>query len=223
MQNISPGETAGLQAEIDRLNPWWENINFSDEVRTGPGRNKHILWRDYLSPHLPPADFFQKSILDMGCNAGGNLIELSSFHPSRLVGIDANPLFISQAEFVRHWFSLDCDIRQYKFQPQKSHADYQSDLGYFDVIFCLGIIYHLDRKTNLELLTYIRLNSARSILSTQIFNTDKRAKVDWDVSREGTLSLVRDAGFSDIRDIHNKSDTDNWSGLTNQWYFELIW
>jgi len=50
----------------------------------------------------------------------------------------------------------------------------------------------------------------------------ERPKVDWDVSREGTMDMVRAAGFTRISDLYVKKEEDNWSGLMNHWYFELI-
>lgn len=211
-----------LQARINQLGPWWEDIDFGPGVKTGAGRNKHILWRDYLSRSIRPDEFTGQSILDMGCNAGGNLLELSRQGPSRLVGIDAHPPFIAQAEFVKAHFDLDCEIRQYKFTTTKTWLDYGRELGSFDIMFCLGIIYHLNRDTNVQILEYMRRYGKRSFCSTQIIGVEERPKVDWDVSREGTLDLARTAGFTDIKDIYVKKDSDNWAGLTNQWYFELL-
>ena len=205
------------------LGDWWEGISFTENVGVGPGRNKKLLWKKYFAGKFCRSDFGGKSILDMGCNAGGNLIELSYYSPKRLVGIDANSNFIKQAEFVKHWFSLDCTVREYRLSPDKTKIDYAVDLGYFDVIFCLGIIYHLDRKTSLEMLKYIKENSQRAIVSTQLFASDYRPQVDWDVSRLGTIGLIAEAGFAGVKDIYIKSEVDDWSGLTNQWYFELIW
>jgi len=90
-----------LQAQIDKIGPWWEDIDFGPGIKTGAGRNKKILWRDYLSASIRPDEFMGQSVLDMGCNAGGNLLELSKQFPSRLVGIDAQPQFLAQAQFVK--------------------------------------------------------------------------------------------------------------------------
>ena len=117
---------------------------------------------------------------------------------------------------------MDCEINQYKFTAAKRWSDYGRELGAFDIIFCLGIIYHLNRETNIQILEYMRRFSKRSFCSTQIMGVKERPKVDWDVSREGTMDMVRAAGFTRISDLYVKKEEDNWSGLTNHWYFELI-
>lgn len=211
-----------LRSRVEALAPWWEQIDFGPGIRTGPGRNKDILWRDYLSRSLKPEDITGRSVLDMGCNAGGHLQVLSRFNPSRLVGIDYHPTFLAQARFVQEHFALDCEIRQYEFLPTTRWQQHAEALGSFDVIFCLGIIYHLSRETNLQMLRYMRHHGGRAFCSTQLFGVDSRTAVDWEVSKEGTLALVREAGYSGVGEIYTKTDSDNWSGLTNQWYFELL-
>jgi 2-polyprenyl-3-methyl-5-hydroxy-6-metoxy-1,4-benzoquinol methylase len=212
--------TTDFHERLDTLGDFWERIEFPNGVTVGPGRNKEILWRDYLSNYIDKASLAGKSVLDIGCNAGGNLVEIAKAHPSRLVGLEANAVFYKQALFVVEQFGIEAEVRQYRITPEKVASDYVAELGQFDVIFLLGVIYHLNRKTNLGILRYIRDNCEHCYFSSQLFSSDKRHRVDWDLTREGHEELFREAGFSTFTTIYEKKSTDTWSGLTNQWYFE---
>lgn len=209
-----------FQARLSALGEFWERIEFPNGVTVGPGRNKEILYRDYLSPYIDKASMTGKSVLDIGCNAGGNLVEIAKANPARLVGIEANTTFYNQAIFVVEQFGIDAQVRQYRIAPEKVASDYAADLGRFDIIFLLGVVYHLNRKTNLGILRYIRENCDTCYFSSQLFSSEKRHRVDWDLTRQGHQDLFREAGFNDFTTIYEKKDTDNWSGLTNEWYFE---
>lgn len=211
-----------MRQDISELGEFWERITFPDGTVVGPGRSKEVLWRDYLSKSLHPEEFVGKSILDLGCNAGGNLIELSKFRPSRLVGVEGNETFYRQAQFVVDEFNLPATVIRDRFARTKTADDYAKAFGKFDIIFCLGIIYHLDRGTNVELLKYIRQNSDRSFFSTQLEGHPGRPGVDWHVSRSGTVDLLLAAGFRGVRDLYEKKGADTWAGLTNSWYFEAV-
>ncbi len=217
---MAPTAHEDFQARLNALGDFWERIEFPNGVTVGPGRNKEILWRDYLSHHINKSSLTGKKVLDIGCNAGGNLVEIAKAKPARLVGLEANTTFYNQARFVTEQFGIDAEVRQYRLAPEKVCEDYATDLGRFDVIFLLGVIYHLNRKTNLGILRYIRENCDKCYFSSQLFTSDKRHGVDWDLTREGHEDLFREAGFTDFVTIYEKKDSDNWSGLTNQWYFE---
>lgn len=163
-----------FSTRLAELGDFWEKINFPNGVSVGAGRNKEILWRDYLSTHIPPSTLAGKSILDIGCNAGGNLIEIAKAGPSQLVGLEANIKFYNQAKFVVDQFGIDASVRQYKISPDKTPEEYATDLGKFDIIFMLGVVYHLNRTTNISILKYIKttLRSAISLLSFSLPKKD---------------------------------------------------
>lgn len=211
---------SSFTTRLEALGEFWERIDFPNGVSVGPGRCKEILWRDYLSPYIDKSSLSGKSVLDIGCNAGGNLVEIAKAGPSRLVGLEANLTFYNQALFVVKEFGVDAEIKQYRISPEKLASDYAADLGRFDVIFLLGVVYHLNRAANLGILRYIRENCDSCYFSSQLFSSPKRDKIDWDLTREGHEELFRDAGFSEFHSIYEKKESDNWSGLTNQWYFE---
>jgi hypothetical protein len=146
---------------------------------------------------------------------------LNCEEPAQLVGLEANTTFYNQALFVVEQFGIDATVRQYRLAPEKSAEGYAADLGRFDVIFMLGLVYHLNRKANLGILRYIRNNCDTCYFSSQLVASKERPNVDWDVTEEGHAKLFREAGFETLTTtIYRKQDSDDWSGLTNQWYFE---
>jgi len=66
-------------------------------------------------------------VLDVGCNAGFCSIEMKRLGASYVLGIEAFPQYLEQAKLVRE--VLVYDVRE--------------DLGTFDIVLFLGVIYHL--------------------------------------------------------------------------------
>ncbi|NNC37502.1 MAG: methyltransferase domain-containing protein [Hyphomonadaceae bacterium] len=210
-----------FEKQLEALGPFWERIDFPNGISTGPGRAKAGLWKEYIGSYFQDGIFKDKSILDIGCNAGGNLIELSKFNPKKLVGVDYSDKYCQQAKFVCEQFDLDVEIVQYSFDGVKSSSEIAQDLGKFDFIFCLGVIYHQKFNAVYEMLKYIHNNSERSFYSTQTKDIgNNRTHIDWEISEEGTKKIFQQIGYSEINDIYRKSSTDNWESLTNDWYFE---
>ncbi|WP_411037303.1 DUF1698 domain-containing protein [Shinella sp. BYT-45] len=213
-------EKSEFKEKLNELGDFWERIEFPNGVVVGPGRNKELLWKKYLSKHISKESLSGKKVLDLGCNAGGNLIEIAKACPSRLVGVEGNEKFYNQAKFVVKTFSIDAEVLHYRISSDTPPEKYAKDLGKFDVIFYLGVLYHLTRRANLNILRYIRQNSQRSFFSSQLFMSEARSNVDWELTEDGHRKLFEEAGFSEIITIHKKTESENWSALTNQWYFE---
>ena len=84
----------------------------------------------------------------------------------------------------------------------------------------LGVVYHLNYETNLNILKYIRGNCKKCYFSSHLFSSGKRPNVDWEITKDGHLALFQDAGFQELITCYEKQESDDWSALTNQWYFE---
>ena len=76
-------------SRLATLGDFWERIEFQNGVTVGKFRCKKNLWRDYLSHYIDKSSLSGKNVLDIGCNAGGNLIEIAKAEPARLVGLEA--------------------------------------------------------------------------------------------------------------------------------------
>ena len=77
-------------------------------------------------------------MLDLGCHEGGYAIELG-LHGATVVGLEGRPASLAKAQFAAEALGLGnvtfrlADVRQLA----------ELDLGRFDVVLCLGILYHL--------------------------------------------------------------------------------
>jgi 2-polyprenyl-3-methyl-5-hydroxy-6-metoxy-1,4-benzoquinol methylase len=133
---------------ITELRPWYQNISLADGLSTKDldGDSDIFSGEDIPAPlwrAVRPLldDLADKSVLDIGCNAGYMSFEAKKLGASRVLGIDSNlgagVSFLDQAEFCRELLGLDVDFKEvslFDFKPEKS----------FDVVIFCGVLYHLE-------------------------------------------------------------------------------
>lgn len=132
-----------IRAKIDRLGPWFHQIDLGDEVLTKsasaigePLEHPQPTWEKIKL--CLPEDLSGKTVLDVGCNAGFYAIEAKRRGAERVLGVDAQKNLIRQAIFVREQLGLDIEydrLTVYDLDPHK--------MGQFDVTLALGLVYHL--------------------------------------------------------------------------------
>lgn len=214
-----------IKIKLSQLGTFWEQhriIGVDGTFYYGNGRNKEILYKELFSKFYSKDDFENKTILDIGCNSGGNLVQLSKFNPRKMVGIDANSLCLKQCQFIMELNHIsNTKLFLYQFKNSDTIEDYSKKFGSFDVIFCLGIIYLLQKKTVQTLLKYLYRCGKKVIMSSFDYNSNHRPYIDWDVSISTIKTMIKDAGFSEIK-ILEYSKNEIKRGRTNTFYFELI-
>jgi tRNA (mo5U34)-methyltransferase len=138
-RRISPAANPELQERIEKLGPWFHNMNLHG-VWTAPD---HFLG-DYpgkkfarFGPHLPE-DLSGKSVLDIGCNAGFYSIEMKRRGAERVLAIDSDERYLAQAEFASAALGFD-DIEFRKLDVY----DVGSIGERFDLVIFMGVLYHL--------------------------------------------------------------------------------
>lgn len=97
---------------------------------------------DHLWPHMLEAhggSLAGLRVLDIACNCGGFAIEAARAGAAEVVGIDVDPHYIRQAEFIRD--ALGYDNVSYRV-ARLEDLDI-AETGSFDVVFFFGILYHL--------------------------------------------------------------------------------
>jgi tRNA (mo5U34)-methyltransferase len=136
----SSGRAAG-RPEIARLGPWFHNLHLPDGTETAPdhplGDFPGFKWNE-LSAALP-ADLAGWRVLDIGCNAGYYSIELAR-RGAKVLGVDHDPHYLSQAAWARSQFGLD------EGQLELSELgvyDLAGIDGQFDLVLFMGVLYHL--------------------------------------------------------------------------------
>ena len=112
-------------------------------------------------------------VLDLGCNAGYWSLQAIDAGCSFVLGVDARSMHVEQANFVFEVKRIEGD--RYRFLHADVFALTSAELGSFDLLLCLGLLYHVSRPVDLLL--------QADALSTDLLVIDTN------------LSLASDASF----------------------------
>jgi tRNA (mo5U34)-methyltransferase len=95
-------------------------------------------WQSFIKYNLlkPHVNLENKIVGDIGCNNGYYLFKMLKEKPKRLVGFDPSALCKLQFDFINSF--LKTDIR-YELLGVEHLPFYEHK---FDVLFCLGVLYH---------------------------------------------------------------------------------
>ncbi|MDP2850374.1 MAG: tRNA 5-methoxyuridine(34)/uridine 5-oxyacetic acid(34) synthase CmoB [Sulfuricurvum sp.] len=88
---------------------------------------------NFLRPHFNLAG---KKVADIGCNNGYYMFRFLEDAPAKVVGFDPSALFQSQFDLINHYVKSDIVYELLGVE----HLPYYEEK--FDVIFCLGVLYH---------------------------------------------------------------------------------
>jgi tRNA (mo5U34)-methyltransferase len=94
-----------------------------------------VKWNRFA--HTIPADLSGKTVLDIGCNGGFYSMEMKRRGADRVVGIDFDPDYLAQARFAAEVEGLDIEFRQMSVYDVAQLGER------FDVVFFIGVLYHL--------------------------------------------------------------------------------
>ncbi len=129
-----------LESSLKVLHPW----------RKGPFEIHGIFidteWRSdwkwqRLAPHIQPLD--GRLVLDVGCGNGYHCWRMAGAGARHVIGIDPTELYLHQYAAIRHFIG-----------PAPVHLlplgidDMPGDLGGFDTVFSMGVLYH--RRSPIE-------------------------------------------------------------------------
>ena len=152
------------------LGPWFHNLNLGT-VQTAPdhflGDFPRVKWRSFA--HTLPEDMGGKSVLDIGCNGGFYSLEMKRRGASRVLGIDFDADYLAQARFAAEVEGLDIEFREMSVYDVGALGET------FDVVFFIGVFYHL--RHPLLALDLIHEHVARDQL---VFQSLQRGSADVD-------------------------------------------
>jgi tRNA (mo5U34)-methyltransferase len=198
---------AALRARIDALAPWFHNINLGG-IWTAPD---HFLG-DYPGHKFArfasalPADLTGKTVLDIGCNAGFYSIEMKRRGAARVLGIDSDERYLSQARLAAEALGFD-DVTF----ANLSVYDVGSLGETFDVVIFMGVLYHL--RHPLLALDLIRENVAGDLLIFQSLTRGAKEvaaiKPDYDFNEPDAFDLP---GYPKLHFVEREfaHDWTNW-------------
>jgi tRNA (mo5U34)-methyltransferase len=149
-----------IRQRVGELGQWFHNLDL-DGVKTAPGHflgnYPAVKWERFAK--AIPSDLRGKTVLDIGCNAGFYSIEMKQRGADRVVGIDAELMYLEQARFAAEVNEVEIELHQLSVYDV-------AELGEtFDVVLFMGVFYHL--RHPLLALDLIHEHAARDLLVFQ--------------------------------------------------------
>ena len=195
-----------IRTRAEALGPWFHNMNLGG-VQTAP---EHFLG-DYPAckwdrfQHAIPTDLTGKTVLDIGCNAGFYSMEMKRRGADRVLAIDFDEDYLAQARLAAGIHGLDIEFEQ------MSVYDVGAIGAKFDVVFFIGVFYHL--RHPMLALDLIHEHVARDLLVFQSMQrgSDAMPPVAADYPFHET-AVFDDPGYPKLHFIeHSYSHDDtNW-------------
>jgi tRNA (mo5U34)-methyltransferase len=129
---------ATIRRRVAELGPWFHNLDLCG-VPTAPdhflGDFPQVKWSRFA--HALPADLTGRTVLDIGCNAGFYSLEMKRRGAARVLGVDHDPGYLAQARFATEIAGLDVEYRELSVYDVGSIGER------FDIVFFIGVLYHL--------------------------------------------------------------------------------
>jgi tRNA (mo5U34)-methyltransferase len=140
---------AVLKAEIEQPPPWmyaWQLEAGMVTPVAGPElpdihRTRLALMEGPVRAALSAAGP-NATVIDLACNEGWFSHRVLDWGASRVLGVDIRPQLIRRAELVRAHFGIVPERLELRC-ADVFDLD-ASELGTFDVVLCLGLVYHLE-------------------------------------------------------------------------------
>ncbi|WP_237213957.1 TIGR04290 family methyltransferase [Falsiroseomonas oryziterrae] len=195
-----------IRRRAAELGPWFHNIDLGG-VRTAPdhflGDYPAVKWRSFA--HAIPADLTGASVLDIGCNGGFYSIEMKRRGATRVLGIDSDETYLTQARFAAEVTGQDIEFRNL------SVYDIGAIGERFDLVLFMGVLYHL--RHPLLALDLIHEHVARGLL---VFQSMQRGAAEVAAVREdhdfAETDIFDDPGWPRLHFIERRyaHDGTNW-------------
>jgi tRNA (mo5U34)-methyltransferase len=162
-EQITPAIRAQLKQQLRELHPW----------RKGPldlfGVYIDTEWRsdwkwDRLQAHIAPLD--GRVVLDVGCGSGYHCWRMAGAGAQQVIGIEPMLLYVMQYQAVQHYLQLP----QVQVLPLGT-ADMPVQLGLFDTVFSMGLLYHQrEPREHLQALTNWLRPGGELVLETLVID-----------------------------------------------------
>ncbi len=195
-----------IRERATALGPWFHNLNLGG-VQTAPqhflGDFPNVKWQSFASE--VPADLSGKSVLDIGCNGGFYSMEMKRRGADRVLGIDFDADYLAQARFAAEVEGLDIDFREMSVYDVGALGER------FDVVFFIGVFYHL--RHPLLALDLIHEHVARDLLIFQSMQRGSNAVAEVEADYDFTQAAhFNDPGYPKMHFIEHDyaHDCTNW-------------
>lgn len=142
-----------LGQRVAELAPWHYRIDLggvTTETRDPAAMARHEARAAYLLPPLLAVcggTLAGRRVLDLGCNAGWWSLQAAQAGAAEVVGVDGRPEHVEQAGLV--FDRLAPPGARWHFEVGDVTGGGLAGLGRFDVVLCLGLLYHVSRPVEL--------------------------------------------------------------------------
>lgn len=174
------------------LKPWRKGPFKIDDLLIDSEWQSNIKF-DIISKHF---DITNKKVADIGCNNGYYMFRMMEYNPHSIVGFDPSSRYKTQFDFINHFVKSDIKYELLGIEHIQFY-EYQ-----FDVIFCLGVLYH--RNNPIDTLKSLRKSLSKRgevILDTFIIE----GKEDYVLSPKNTYMKIPNIAF-----VPTLSALQNW-------------
>ncbi|RNI29729.1 TIGR04290 family methyltransferase [Rufibacter immobilis] len=196
-----------LTQEIANLGPWFHNLHLPDGTQTAPnhtlGDFPAFKWQQIES--YIPQDLSGWRVLDVGCNAGFYTVELAK-RGATVLGIDVDPHYLKQAQWVAQQFGLEDKVEFRQIQVYDvAHLQEK-----FDLIWYMGVLYHL-RYPLLSLDILSQKVTRLLVFQTLTMPGEEVTQLPEDIHFHGR-EIMLENGYPKMAFIENKlaGDVTNW-------------
>ncbi|WP_334084405.1 tRNA 5-methoxyuridine(34)/uridine 5-oxyacetic acid(34) synthase CmoB [Helicobacter typhlonius] len=152
-----------------QLKPWRKGPFFLFDTHIDSEWQSVIKWQ-ILKPHCHLGG---KRVADVGCNNGYYMFEMLCLEskPQSIIGFDPSGIFKAQFDFINHFVKAPLCFELLGVEDLYSYT--QAYKSPFDVIFCLGVLYHrLDPIGTLKNLYQSLASGGELILDTLIYKSE---------------------------------------------------
>ena len=198
--------TEAIERRVFELGEWFHNLDLRG-VHTAPhhflGDYPAVKWRRFAD--ALPADLSGRTVLDIGCNAGFYAIEMKRRGAERVVGIDSDNDYLSQARFAAEVIGVELELRELSVYDVGRLGER------FDIVLFLGVLYHL--RHPLLALDLIHEHVARDLLVFQSMQRGSNEIEPLEADYPFTAAEVFDRpGFPKLHFIEQcyAGDPTNW-------------
>jgi tRNA (mo5U34)-methyltransferase len=206
-----------IEAKIASFESWHYEFDLAGHrtpiVGGGPHRNRQEQRARYIFDpllRLFGGSLSGKRVLDLGCNAGYWSLRAVQAGCDFALGIDGRQMHIDQANFV---FDVnEIDRSRYEFVRGDVYATDLSASGPFEIVLCLGLLYHVSDpaaliekigELNTELLV---IDTSLSLIPGQFLELRREGARDPLLaireqfvtlpSRQAVIALAESAGYA---------------------------
>ncbi|WP_370690897.1 tRNA 5-methoxyuridine(34)/uridine 5-oxyacetic acid(34) synthase CmoB [Helicobacter cappadocius] len=115
-----------------KLKPWRKGPFYLGDLFIDSEWKSFIKW-NLIAPYV---NIEGKDVADVGCNNGYYMFEMAKLKPSTLTGFDPSGLYKCQFDFINFFLRQNIHYELLGIEHLKIYD------RKFDVIFCLGVLYH---------------------------------------------------------------------------------